>query len=77
MGDSIKIIKDCWLDIFAKYFNNAKLSEYEYKFQKCIRARNPIAHGHEDYLTALDKNEVDNYCKAILETQRIIRTWKL
>lgn len=67
MGDSIKIIKDCWIDIFAEYFNNAKFGDYELKFQRCVRARNPIAHGHEDYLTLNDKNEVNIYCKEIFE----------
>lgn len=68
LNDSFKIIKDCWADIFAKYFGNELYSNWSYKFEKCYRARNPIAHGHEEYLTDLDKNEVDTYCKQMFDT---------
>lgn len=65
LNDSFKILGGCWNDIFAKYFNNDLYSNWSYKFDKCSRARNPIAHGHEEYLSDLDKNEVDTYCKQI------------
>lgn len=68
LKDSFKILKDCWSDIFAKYFNNDLYSSWSYKFDKCSRARNPIAHGHEEYLTDLDKNEVDIYCRQVFDT---------
>ena len=68
MCDTIKIIKECWTDIFSPYFNNDLYSEWESRFAKCSRARNPIAHGHEEYLTDLDKQEVDTYCKQVFET---------
>lgn len=67
LNDSFKILKDCWADIFAKYFNNDLYSNWGSKFDKCSRARNPIAHGHEEYLTDLDKNEIDTYCKQIFD----------
>jgi hypothetical protein len=67
LTDSFKILKDCWEDIFARYFNNDLYSNWNYKFDKCSRARNPIAHGHEEYLSELDKNEVDTYCKQIFD----------
>ena len=65
MGDAIKIIKECWTDIFSAYFDNAMYSEWEAKLWKCSMARNPVAHGHEEYLSDLDKREVDTYCKHI------------
>lgn len=65
MGDAIKIIKECWTDIFSAYFDNAMYSEWEAKLWKCSMARNPVAHGHEEYLSDLDKREVDTYCKQI------------
>lgn len=68
MNDSFLIIKECWDDIFSKYFNYDLYSNWSYKFDKCTRARNPIAHGHEEYLTDLDKNEIDTYCKQIFDT---------
>jgi len=67
MNDAIKIIKECWGDIFSAYFNNDLYSEWDAKFRKCSRARNPIAHGHEEYLTDLEKQEVDTYCKQIFD----------
>lgn len=67
LNDAFKIIKNCWTDIFTKYFNNELYSNWGYKFDKCSRARNPIAHGHEEYLTDLDKNEVDTYCKQMFD----------
>lgn len=67
LKDSFRIIKECWTDIFSKYFEDAMYSMWEFKFIKCAKARNPVAHGHEEYLTTLDKNEVDTYCKQIFE----------
>lgn len=67
LKDSFRIIKECWTDIFSKYFGNEMYSEWENKFAKCGKARNPIAHGHEEYLSDLDKNEVDTYCKQIFD----------
>lgn len=67
LGDTFKIIKECWIDIFSKYFNNDNLKEWEYKFSKCVKARNPIDHGHEEYLSGLDKQEIDVICKQIFE----------
>ena len=68
MKDVIKIIKECWNDIFSAYFNNDLFREWDIKFRKCSRARNPIAHGHEEYLSDIDKQEVDTYCKLIFDT---------
>lgn len=67
MNDAVKIIKECWSDIFSAYFKNDLYSEWETKLNKCARARNPVAHGHEEYLSELDKQEVDTYCKQIFD----------
>ena len=67
MADAIKIIKDCWNDIFSKYFNYDLYSKWKKIFDKCAKARNPIAHGHEEYLTELEKHEVDVFCNQILK----------
>lgn len=66
LKDSVKIIEDCWVDIFSPYFNNELYSEWGFKFNKCAMARNPIAHGHEDYLSHTDKREIDVYCNQII-----------
>ena len=67
-SDCVKIIKDCWGQIFSKYFNYDKYEVWGEKFNKCAKARNPIAHGHEEYLSSTDKSEIDIYCKQIVET---------
>lgn len=68
LADVFKITRDCWTDIFEKYFKNDLYSNWEYKFKKCSKARNPVAHGHEEYLSELEKNEVDTYCKQIVDS---------
>lgn len=67
LKDAFKIIAECWSDIFAKYFGDSLYGEWEGKFEKCGSARNPVAHGHEEYLTDNEKAEVDVYCKEIME----------
>lgn len=67
LNDAFKVIGSCWSDIFAKYFNDDLLEDWEYKFEKCAKARNPIAHGHEEYLSDTDKNDIDAYCKLIFD----------
>lgn len=66
-ADSIKIITQCWL-IFSKYFGMGKLADWKVKFKQCSDARNPIAHGHEEYITEIQKKEVDLYCKEIIDS---------
>ena len=65
---TIKIIKGFWGEFFSKYFDNKPISDFDMKFTKIIRARNGIAHGHEDEcLNEAGKNEVDSYCREIIE----------
>ena len=67
LSDVVKIIKDCWADVFSKFFNFDSYSKWENRLNKCAMARNPVAHGHEEYLSELDKKEVDTYCKQIFD----------
>ena len=60
---TVRLIAKFWDDYFKKYFRNRNYSEYEYKFKKCTDARNPIAHGHQDYLSDAAINEVNSYCE--------------
>jgi len=66
LNDSLKIIMHSW-NVFSKYFRDTEVDEWREKFKKCGNARNPIAHGHEEYITDLEKQEVDVYCKEILD----------
>ena len=67
LTDSFKIVKYCWTSIFSKYFDNKTYDKLENQFDKCAEARNPVAHGHEEYLTKLDQQEIDVSCKQIFE----------
>lgn len=64
---AFRIIEKLWSNIFATYFNNDPLNKWQEKFKKCYEARNPVAHGHEEYLSDADKAEVDAYCKELQE----------
>ena len=68
IGDVVKIISACWSDVFSQYFNNDLYNVWAQKLERCARARNPVAHGHEEYLTDLERQEVDTYCTIIFRT---------
>lgn len=67
LSDSLRIVANAW-SIFSKYFKDAEFGEWREKFNKCGKARNPVAHGHEEYITDIEKREIDIYCKEILES---------
>lgn len=67
LSDSLKIIANAW-GVFAKYFKDEEYGEWREKFDKCGNARNPVAHGHEEYITDIEKKEIDIYCKDILDS---------
>ncbi|MEE3421832.1 MAG: ATP-binding protein [Succinimonas sp.] len=65
---TIKIIKGYWEDFFKKYFNNKSAMEFDTFFSKIIKARNGIAHGHEDEcITDSERNEIDIRCREITD----------
>ena len=66
LNDSLKIIMHAW-SVFSKYFKDTEMDQWREKFEKCGNARNPIAHGHEEYITDIEKQEIDIYCKEILD----------
>lgn len=67
LSDSLKIVANAWC-VFSKYFKESEYGEWREKFDKCGHARNPVAHGHEEYITDIEKQEIDIYCKDILES---------
>lgn len=67
LNDSLKIVSNAWC-IFSKYFKDSEYGEWRGKFDKCGNARNPVAHGHEEYITDIEKQEIDIYCKEILDS---------
>ncbi len=51
---------------FAQFFKGDWV-DWEDKFALCVKARNPMAHGHEEYLTLEDKNAIHTYSRDILK----------
>ena len=66
LADSFKIMKQFW-QVFSEIFNNDRYDKWENKFDKCANARNPVAHGHEEYLSEADCKEIDIYCEQIFD----------
>ena len=67
LSDVFVIIRFRWEEIFKKYFAQKAFEELKEKFELCASARNPLAHGHEEYLTKLQQERVNIYCREILE----------
>ena len=61
-----------------KYFNNDDYDIWKEVFGKMGNARNPVAHGHEEFLSEEDKKIIDVYCKKINDqlTDDMISTGK-
>lgn len=67
LHDVFVLIQFRWDDVFKKYFGTKNFSSFEEKFKLCALARNPLAHGKEEYLTKLQIEQVNVYCNEILE----------
>ena len=65
LKDAVRIIKNCWQSVFCKYFNDDDYEVWKDMFAQTGNARNPVAHGHEEFLTEDDKKIIDVYCKKI------------
>ena len=65
LQDALYIVRECWSDVFSPYFGNDLYEDWKDKFEKCVRARNPIAHAHEEYLDDLEIKEIDIFCQQI------------
>ena len=63
----ISILQVEWESIYSKFFNNDSWSSWESKLRLCARVRNPLAHGHEEYLTSEERINVNTYCEEILK----------
>ncbi len=67
---TIGIIRGHW-DFFKKYFGDRFFNDFKNRFYKIRKARNGIAHGHEDEcLTDADRNEIDSYCQEFFSILR-------
>ncbi|MCI6995404.1 MAG: AAA family ATPase [Eubacterium sp.] len=64
---AVSIIQFYWETWFSKFFNHDSWDKWEYKLRLCASARNPMAHGHEEFLSSESKSSVNEYCETILK----------
>lgn len=64
---AVSILQFYWQAWFSKFFNNDPWDKWESQLRLCASARNPMAHGHEEFLSVEDKVLVNEYCVAILK----------
>ena len=67
LEDTFYIIRYFWKNFFFKHFNPANYDDWKIKFELCAKARDPFAHGHEEYLTDNQRIQVNTYCNEILD----------
>ena len=70
LSDTFVVIQFRWDEFFKKYFARKTFGELREKFELCAKARNPLAHGHPEYLTKRQQEQVNVYCTEILELVR-------
>jgi hypothetical protein len=79
LKDCIKIMNQSY-HVFKKFFDNELQVEVISQLDKCGEARNPIAHGHEEYLSEASRIMVntycDNYLKVFYRTARKLNSTK-
>lgn len=64
----IAIVSQLWNECFSQYFGGDQFSKWEILFSKCSMARNPLAHGHKEFLSVDDRNIIVGYCDKIVNT---------
>ena len=67
MDVAVSIIQFYWEEWFSPFFENDSWEKWEYKLRLCASARNPIAHGHEEFLSTEAKASVNEYCDTIIK----------
>lgn len=67
MDVAVSIIQFYWEEWFSQFFSNDSWEKWEYKLRLCARARNPMAHGHEEFLSTEAKAIVNEYCDSIIK----------
>ena len=67
MDVAVSIIQFYWEEWFSQFFNNDSWDKWEYKLRLCASARNPMAHGHEEFLSTEAKASVNEHCDSIIK----------
>ncbi|MBQ4050393.1 MAG: ATP-binding protein [Oscillospiraceae bacterium] len=68
LGDVVKFIRFYWDQGIRAYFNNLDYSQWKDGFDLLQRARNALAHNHEDYLQERDIHAAEMFCLRLAET---------
>ena len=64
---AVSILQYYWETWFSKFFRNDAWNKWEQKFRLCANARNPMAHGHEEFLSAESKASINEYSESIMK----------
>ena len=67
MDVAVSIIQFYWEEWFSQFFNYDTWDKWESKLRMCASARNPMAHGHEEFLSVEAKASVTEYCDSIIK----------
>lgn len=63
---AVSILQYYW-GWFIEYFNCDEWNKWEEKLRLCAKARDPMAHGHEEFLSPEARSCVNSYCREIKE----------
>lgn len=63
----VSIIQFYWEEWFSQFFNHDAWGKWEHKLRLCASARNPMAHGHEEFLSTEAKASVNEHCDSIIK----------
>lgn len=67
MDVTVSIIQFFWEEWFSQFFNNDTWDKWKEKLRLCASARNPMAHGHEEFLSTEAKASVNEHCDSIVK----------
>lgn len=67
MDLTVSIIEFYWEEWFSQFFDHDDWDKWEYKLRLCASARNPMAHGHEEFLSSEVKSSVNEHCDSIIK----------
>ena len=67
LGDVVKFIEFYWDQGISSYFSGLTLDQWRDGFNILKRARNALAHNHEDYLQESDIRATEMFCRRLAE----------
>lgn len=67
LDNAVSILEFYWRNWFDVFFNHDDWKKWEDKFRLCALARDPMAHGHEEFLSSEERSCVNSYCEVIIK----------